>query len=106
MKMDEVSRWFEEAGIPGRDAYELEPSPKRFKDGAHYRMELTGLEGPRVLEALIDEKNKRNVPVHRLISIVQGGTLFDRQELRDFAQMAAAEKMEVIAVPGPRSLKT
>lgn len=102
MKMDQVSKWFEEAGIPGRDAYELPSSPKRFKDGAHYRMELTGLEGPRVLEALIDEKNKRGVPVHRLISIVQGGTLFDRQELRDFAQMAAAEKMEVIAVPGPR----
>lgn len=102
MKMDDVSRWLEQAGIPGRDAYDLPSSTKRFPDGAHYRMELTGLEGPKVLEALIEEKNKRNVPVHRLISIVQGGTLFDRQELRDFAQMAAAEKMEVIAVPGPR----
>lgn len=102
MKMDEISRWFEEAGIPGRDAFDLPDSTKRFADGAHYRMELTGLEGPRVLEALIEEKNKRGVPVHRLISIVQGGTLFHRSELRDFAQMAAAEKMEVIAVPGPR----
>jgi hypothetical protein len=102
MKMDEISRWFEQAGIPGRDAHDMPSSTKTFKDGAHYRMELTGLEGPKVLEALIKEKNKRNVPVHRLISIVQGGTLFDRQELKDFAQMAADEKMEVIAVPGPR----
>ena len=45
-----------EAGIPGRDAYEMEPSPERFKDGTHYRMELTGMEGPRVLEALINDK--------------------------------------------------
>ncbi len=102
MKMEDVSKWMEQAGLPGRDAYDLPASPKRFKDGAHCRMELTGLEGPKVLEALIKEKNRRNVPVHRLISIVQGGTLFDRGELRDFAQMAAGEKMEVIAVPGPR----
>jgi len=102
MKMDEVSRWMEQAGLPGRDAYNLPASTVRFNDGAHYRMELTGLEGPKVLEALIDEKNRRNVPVHRLISVVQGGALFDRRELRDFAGMAAEEKMEVIAVPGPR----
>jgi len=102
MKMDEVSRWMEQAGIPGRDAYDLPSSPKRFKDGAHYRMELSGLEGPKVLEAMIEEKNRRKVPVHRLVSVVQGGTLFDRQELREFAQMAADQKMEIIAVPGPR----
>lgn len=56
-----------------------------------------------MLEALIDERHKRGVPVHRLISFCQGGTLFDRAELKDFAQMAAEDKMEVIAVPGPRN---
>jgi len=103
MKLDDVSRYMEEAGIPGRDAYDLPSSNKRFPDGASYRIELSGIEGPEVLEALIDERHKRNVPVHRLISFCQGGTLFDRQELRDFAQMAAEDKMEVIAIPGPRS---
>jgi hypothetical protein len=56
-----------------------------------------------VLEALIDERRKRNVPVHRLVSLVQGGTLFDDHEIRDFAQMAAEDRMEVVAVPGPRN---
>lgn len=103
MQLEQVSRYMEQAGVPGRDLGDLPSSPVRFADGAHYRIEISGVEGPAVLEALIDEKNRRGVPVHRLISVVQGGVLFDRRELRDFAQMAAAERMEVIAVPGPRN---
>lgn len=103
MKLDQVSAYMEQAGIPGRDAGDLPSSAKRFPDGGHYRMEISGVEGAAVLEALIDEKNRRGVPVHRLVSLVQGGLLFDRQELRAFARMAAAERMEVIAVPGPRN---
>src|SRR6056297_1616108 len=86
----------EEAGIPGRDNYDLPDSEKRFPDGAHYRIEMSGVEGPEVLEALIDEKNKRNVPVHRLISLVGGGYLYDDEEIKYFAQMAADEEMVVI----------
>jgi hypothetical protein len=103
MRLDEVSRYMEEAGIPGRDAYDLPSSDKRFPDGGHYRIEISGVEGPKVLEALIEERRKFDVPVHRLISLVQGGILFDNTELRDFAQMAAQERMEVVAVPGPRN---
>ncbi len=103
MKLDDVSRYMEEAGIPGRDAYDLTSSNKRFPDGASYRIELSGIESPKVLEALIDERRKRNVPVHRLISFCKGGTLLDRQELTDFAQLAAEDNMEVIAFPGPRN---
>lgn len=103
MKLDDVSKYMEKAGIPGRDAYDLPSSNKRFPDGASYRIELSGIEGPKVLEAVIDERRKRNVPVHRLISFCQGGTLYDKQELKDFAQMAAEDKMEVIAIPGPRN---
>jgi hypothetical protein len=103
MRLDDVSRYMEEAGIPGRDAYDLPSSDKRFPDGGHYRIEISGVEGPKVLEALIEERRKFDVPVHRLISLVQGGILFDNTELRDFAQMAAQERMEVVAVPGPRN---
>lgn len=35
----EVQKLLEKVGIPGRDAYDLPDSPKRFPDGAHYRME-------------------------------------------------------------------
>jgi hypothetical protein len=101
--LHDVQKMLEKAGIPGRDAYDLPDSPKTFPDGAHYRMEISGVERPQVLEALIDEMNKRNIPIHRLISTVMGSTLLDDAELRDFAQMAADAKVEVIITPGPRS---
>jgi hypothetical protein len=57
----------EKHGVPGRDLYELPTSKKRFPDKCHYRIEISGVERPSTLEALIDEMDKRNVPVHRLI---------------------------------------
>ena len=101
--LDNVSRMMEKCGIPGRDLYDLPTSTKRFPDGAWYRMEISGVERPNVLEALIDEATKRNMPIHRLISVVMGATLLDDAELKDFAQMAAEARMEVILTPGPRS---
>jgi len=103
MRLEEVSKAMERVGIPGRDAYDLPTSEKRFPDGAWYRMEISGVERPQVLEALIDEASKRRIPIHRLISTVMGSTLLDKEELRDFAQMAAEARMEVIITPGPRS---
>ena len=103
MEMQEVAKAMEKVGIPGRDAYDLPTSTKRFPDGAWYRMEVSGVERPKVLEALIDEMQKRKVPIHRLISVVMGATLLDKAELKDFAQMAADVGSEVILTPGPRS---
>ncbi len=103
MNLDKVSELMEKAGIPGRDLYDRPASGKSFPDGGHYRIEMSGIEGPKVLEALIAERHRRNIPVHRLVSFCQGGTLFDDAELKDFAQMAAEDKMEVIAIPGPRN---
>ena len=101
--MEEVGRMMEAVGIPGRDAYDLPSSTKTFPDGANYRMEISGVERPKVLEAVIDEANKRNIPIHRLISVVMGATLLDKAELKGFAQMAADARMEVILTPGPRA---
>jgi hypothetical protein len=101
--INEVHRMMEKCGIPGRDAYDLPTSTKRFPDGAWYRMEVSGVERPQVLEAVIEEMNRRNMPVHRLISTVMGSTLLDDAELKQFARLAAEAKLEVIITPGPRS---
>ena len=103
MNMAGVAKLMEKCGIPGRDAMDLPTSTKRFPDGAWYRMEVSGVERPNVLEALIDEMNRRKVPIHRVIAVVMGATLLDKAELRDFAQMAAEAKLEVILTPGPRA---
>lgn len=96
-------RALERAGIPSRDAYDLPSSTRTFPDGAHYRMEVSGVERPNVLEALIDEMHRRGVPIHRLISVVMGATLLDDAELKQFARLAAEARCEVIITPGPRS---
>lgn len=103
MEMRTVSQMIQRTGVPGRDPYDLPTSSKRFSDGSWYRMEISGIERPQVIEAMIDEMQKRNVPIHRAISVVMGATLLDRAELHDFAQMAAAAGLEVILTPGPRS---
>jgi hypothetical protein len=103
MKMKLAEESMEKLGIPGRDAYDLPTSPKRFPDGAWYRMEISGVERPNVLEAVIDEADKRKIPIHRVIAVVMGATLLDRKELKEFARMAAQAKMEVILTPGPRA---
>ena len=102
--MKEIWSKIEKYGLPSRDLYELPTSEKRFPDGCHYRIEISGVERPEVLEALIDEMEKRDVPVHRLISMVMGATLLTDDELEKFAELARSAKLEVIITPGPRTI--
>ncbi len=101
--LNDVRAMIEAAGIPGQDAYDLPTSRRTFPDGGHYRMEISGVEHPKVLEAVVDEMHKRHIAIHRLISVVMGSTLLDDAELRDFAQIAADARVEIIMTPGPRS---
>ncbi|GAH90337.1 unnamed protein product, partial [marine sediment metagenome] len=59
--LDRAAKAMEKAGLAGGDAYDLPTSKKRFPDGAWYRMEISGVERPNVLEAVIDEMRKRNI---------------------------------------------
>ena len=97
-----IMKALERLGMPKGDLYELPPSPKTFPDGANYRVEISGIETARVLEATIDEAHKQGVPFHRAISMVRGATLFTRDELREFASIAHEARVEVIITPGPR----
>lgn len=102
--MKDVWKTMEKHGIPGRDLYDLPTSKKRFPDKCHYRIEISGVERPSTLEALVDEMEKRDVPVHRLISMVMGATLLSDDEMKQFAELARDAKLEVIVTPGPRTL--
>jgi len=101
--MKDVEKALERIGLPGRDLYSLPTSPKRFPDGCHWRVEISGVERPSTLKALIEEAKQRDVPIHRLIAVVMGSTLLARDELKEFASLAADAEMEVILTPGPRA---
>jgi hypothetical protein len=99
---NKIRNFMEKEGIPGRDAYELPTSAKAFPDGANYRIEIAGVERASTMKAMIDEAEKRKVTIHRAIATVGGSTYCDFQELKDMAQMAKDEKIEMIMTVGHR----
>jgi hypothetical protein len=89
--------------LPTADDYALTASTKRFPDGGHYRLEISGVERVSTLEALLDESAKQDVFINRIVAFGGGTTLLTKAELRDFATLADENGIEVIAVPGPRT---
>jgi hypothetical protein len=102
MFMDKVAQAMERAGFPSTDLYDLPTSTKTFPDDAHYRVEISGIETPKVLAATIDEAKKQGVPFHRSISVVRGASMLTREQLLEFAKIAHDNQVEVIMTPGPR----
>lgn len=98
-----IGKMLEEIGFPQRDCYDLPDSPHRFPDGAHYRIEVSGIERLSTLELFLNENEKQNVPVQRLICTVMGSTYLPREELIEFARLTNEAKVEVIISPGPRA---
>jgi hypothetical protein len=89
-------------GLPSSDGYALTPSEKRFDDGGHFRLEISGVERLQNLETLIAEADARDVHIHRIVAFGGGATLLDRGELRAFAELAREREIDVVACPGPR----
>jgi len=100
--LKEIREFMERIGIPGRDLWNLPSSTKTFPDGAHWRIEIAGVERVSTMEAMIDEARKRNISIHRVIATVGGSTYCDFEELKAMAQMARDEKIEVVMTTGPR----
>ncbi|MEO9176116.1 MAG: U32 family peptidase [Gaiellales bacterium] len=69
-------------------------SPKRFPDGAQYRVEIPSVEGPACLAAVVEEGRRLGVTVHRA-SQGSGVFLHTDRELDEMAQIAASAPLEV-----------
>ncbi|RJX32490.1 MAG: hypothetical protein C4525_10440 [Desulfarculus sp.] len=100
--LEQIRSFMAGLGIPGRDAWELPSSPLTFPDGAHWRLEIAGLERASTMEALLAEADRRQVVVHRVIAAVGGSTYCDFAELKAMAQMARQAGVEVIMTVGQR----
>jgi hypothetical protein len=89
-------------GLPGSDLHELPDSPKRFPDGAQYRVEIPSTEGPRCLEAVLEEAERLDVRVHR---VSQGSGVFMQTdaELDELAGTAAKARVEVSLFARPNA---
>jgi len=76
-------------------------SDARFSDGLRYRIEIPSVEGPRVLEAVLDEAERRSVPVRR-VSQGSGVMMLTDAEIRELATLGADAGVEVSLFLGPR----
>jgi hypothetical protein len=100
--MQSTRAFLERLGLPPADLHEMPDSPKRFPDGAQYRVEIPSVEGPSALAAVLEEGHARGVRIHR-VSQGSGVMLLTDGELREMAQLGAAARIEVSLFVGPRA---
>jgi hypothetical protein len=89
-------------GLPSGDLYELPDSPKRFPDGAQYRVEIPSVEGPACLEAVLEEAERLDVRVHR-VSQGSGVFLQTDDELDSMARTGAEAQVEISLFARPNA---
>lgn len=77
------------------------PSPLRFPDGAHYRIEIPSVEGPAVLRAVVAQATAEAITVNR-VSQGSGAMLLSSAELVEMARIGADTGIEVSLFIGPR----
>src|SRR5213593_1270589 len=100
--MSSTRDFLESIGLPPGDLHALPTSEKRFPDGAQYRVEIPSTEGPRCLEALLDEADRLDVPVHR-VSQGSGVFMLTDAELDEFVALAAAANIELSLFARPNA---
>jgi Peptidase family U32 len=100
--MNETRRFLTSIGLPPGDLYDLPDSPKRFPDGAQYRVEIPSVEGPRCLDAVLEEADRLQVPVHRM-SQGSGVFLHTDAELDEMAHAASSAHTEVSLFARPNA---
>jgi hypothetical protein len=100
--VSETRNFLRSIGLPAGDLNELPDSDKRFPDGAQYRIEIPSTEGPRCLEAVLEEAARLDVTVHR-VSQGSGVFLLTDAELDETARLAAGAPVEVSLFARPNA---
>src|SRR3954453_3054425 len=100
--MDGGRRFMAAQGLPPDDLHALPDSVKRFPDGAQYRIEIPSTEGPRCLEAVLEEAERLDVRVHR-VSQGSGVFMLNDDQLAEMAQIAADGEVEVSLFARPNA---
>jgi len=75
--------------------------PPLFPDGAHFRIEIPSVEGPRVLEDVVQAAERQGIVVNR-VSQGSGAMLLSQVELEEMAAIGAGAGLEVSLFVGPR----
>ena len=100
--MEKTRDFLESLGMPRGDLYSLPTSDKRFPDGAQYRFEVPGIQGPATMQALMDELSRLNISIHR-VTQTKGIMLLSDQDISDMVGIASEHQVELVLAVGPRA---
>ena len=100
--MDKIANALTRLGLPPADPSPAPDSARRFPDGGQYRFEIPSTEGPQVLRVVLEEAERRNVPVHR-ISQGSGIMMMPEDEIAEMCRIGREQGIEVNLFVGPRS---
>lgn len=100
--MKETRSFLSRIGLPMGDDHCLPSSSKRFSDGAQYRFEVPGIQGPGTMKALLTELDAYKITIHRVTQTKGIMTLTD-SEIREMVVLAAQWQLELVLAIGPRA---
>lgn len=100
--MKETRTFLEKLGLPGGDAYDLPTSAKRFSDGAQYRIEVPGIQGPGAMKALLEELDAYQIPIHR-VTQTKGIMMLTDDDITQMVSLAKDWQVDLVLAIGPRA---
>lgn len=100
--MEKTRAFLESIGLPRGDAYDLPTSEKRFNDGGQYRFEVPGIQGPKVMKALLEAIDSYDMYLHR-VTQTQGIMRLTDEELSAMVELADKWKVDLMLAIGPRA---
>lgn len=100
--MKEIRDFLQSIGQPTGDLYDLPTSSKRFSDGAQYRFEVPGIQGPGPMKTLLEELDKYNIAIHR-VTQTKGIMSLTDDEIKEMVALAKEWQVDLILAIGPRA---
>lgn len=100
--MEKTREFLRSLGLPSGDAYDLPTSEKQFSDGAQYRFEVPGIQGPKVMEALLEAMDGYEIPLHR-VTQTKGIMMLTDNEIIEMVKLAKEAETDLILAVGPRA---
>lgn len=100
--MKETRAFLQKLGLPAGDAYDLPSSEKRFPDGAQYRFEVPGIQGPGPMQALLAELDAMGAVIHR-VTQTKGIMLLSDADIAQMVELASQWQVDLILAIGPRA---
>jgi hypothetical protein len=100
--MKETKDFLKNLGLPEGDLYTLPTSTKSFSDGAQYRFEVPGIQGPKAMKSLLEELDRLNIVIHR-VTQTKGIMLLTDEEITEMVNLAKVWKVDIILAVGPRA---